>query len=428
MYVLHCDLDSFFASVEQAVRPETQGRELAVCGGGAKGKFGMVVAASYPAKALGIKVGTPGFSAMKMAPEIELVRARMSAYSLVGERVREIIASCGAPLYSVGMDECFLDMKDVDPEFIKVIGNDDESEAFALASWIKERVWLELGVRLSIGGGSNKVVAKLASKRCKPDGLLLLDKWAEDEFLFNCPVGEIFGVGGATLAKLNRLGVTYVKDLKEISLASLVSLTGKHTGQMLYLLGRNELITEVSANKASKSLSVTKSLGMKGGLAAPALEEVLNRLVARFVDSKASAQGVHVFARGEVNSCEGSVGGLSPTRDAAELTAFARAMIERVPEGLISRYVGIGFSGLSEGEQFRLDVKSDVLSVDRYFRPVKDVRASQAERFLDSAYFNMPVKHKLFGEGRVVKLGKESVFIEFSGVVRELEGWAPVTF
>ncbi|MEX0915444.1 MAG: DNA polymerase IV [Wenzhouxiangellaceae bacterium] len=212
--IFHCDMDAFFASVEQRDHPELRGKAVIV---GGDGRRGVVAAASYEARRYGVHSAMPAGRARRLCPHAMFVRPRHALYREVSARIFEIFAEFSDLVEGLSLDEAFIDMSDA------ARGND----VLMLARWIKQRISTELGLTASIGIGNSKLVAKLASAYDKPDGLTWIRPGQVQQFLDPQPVRRLPGVGPSTGARLHDAGILTIGQLRQAPLELLVPVLGR---------------------------------------------------------------------------------------------------------------------------------------------------------------------------------------------------------
>jgi DNA polymerase IV len=189
--ILHADLDAFYASVEQQLDPSLRGKPIAVGGG-------VVLAASYEARAFGVRGGMPGRHARELCPQLIFVGGHFKDYQRLGDAAIRLIGDFTPLVERISIDEAFADVAGCTHLF---------GPPADIAREIRRRVRAELGLPISIGVARTKHLAKIASQVAKPDGLLVVDPGAELEFLHHLPVELMWGVGPATTARLAEIGV-----------------------------------------------------------------------------------------------------------------------------------------------------------------------------------------------------------------------------
>ncbi|HEX6936021.1 MAG TPA: DNA polymerase IV [Actinomycetes bacterium] len=227
--VLHVDMDAFYASVELRSRPELHGLPVIV-GGGSRG---VVLSATYEARRFGVHSAMPMTRARRMCPQATVVPPSHDLYSTVSAGVMEIFRSVTPLVEPLSLDEAFLDVAGA----VRRLGRPAE-----IGQLIRDRVADEQGITCSVGVASTKFVAKLASTRSKPDGMLVVPAAEVVAFLQPLPVGALWGVGEKTEKELTRLGLRTVGDIAHTPLATLVRALGQGTGTHLHALawGRDE--------------------------------------------------------------------------------------------------------------------------------------------------------------------------------------------
>ncbi|MDT5095286.1 MAG: polymerase [Mycobacterium sp.] len=243
--VLHADLDSFYASVEQRDDPALRGRPVIVGGG-------VVLAASYEAKAYGVRTAMGGGQARRLCPHALVVPPRMSAYSAASDAVFDVFRDTTPAVEPLSVDEAFLDVSG-----LRRIAGTPVSIAAKLRVEVRERV----GLPITVGIARTKFLAKVASQVAKPDGLLLVPPDAELEFLQPLPVRRLWGVGAVTADKLHSHGIETVADVAELGETMLASLVGQAMGRQLYALSRNVDARRVQTGVRRRSIGAQRALG-----------------------------------------------------------------------------------------------------------------------------------------------------------------------
>jgi len=205
--ILHVDLDAFFVAVEQALNPELKGKPVIV-GGDPDGR-GVVTSASYEARPAGIHAGMPLSRALRLCPQAVVIRADFSRYRDASHRFMDILGDFSPHIEPLGLDEAYLDVTGWEQPY---------GSARQLALALKERVHLELSLTASVGIATCKVVAKIASESCKPDGLLEIAPGEEQAFLSPLPIARLPGVGRKTEQSLTEMGITTIGQLAALPL------------------------------------------------------------------------------------------------------------------------------------------------------------------------------------------------------------------
>jgi DNA polymerase-4 len=264
--ILHADLDSFYASVEQRDDPALRGRPVIVGGG-------VVLAASYEAKAYGVRTAMGGRQARGLCPHAIVVPPRMSAYSEASRAVFEVFHDTSPIVEPLSVDEAFLDVSGL----LRVSGTSVEIAA-QLRAAVRDRV----GLPITVGIARTKFLAKVASQEAKPDGLLLVPPDRELAFLHPLPVRRLWGVGAKTAEKLHAHGIETVADVAELSESTLASLVGGAMGYRLYALSRNIDRRRVVTGVRRRSVGAQRALGRRGNTMSTAeIDAVVVNLVDR---------------------------------------------------------------------------------------------------------------------------------------------------
>ena len=245
--ILHADLDSFYASVEQRDDPTLRGRPVIVGGG-------VVLAASYEAKAYGVRTAMGGHQARRLCPAAVVVPPRMSAYSRASEAVFEVFRDISPLVEPISIDEAFLDVSG-----LRRVWGEPVQIAGRLRAEVRDRV----GLPITVGVARTKFLAKVASQHAKPDGLLLVPPDGELDFLHPLPVRRLWGVGAKTSEKLQAHGIYTVAQVAELSESMLGSLVGAAMGRQLYALSRNIDRRRVHTGVSRRSVGAQRALGRR---------------------------------------------------------------------------------------------------------------------------------------------------------------------
>jgi DNA polymerase-4 len=262
--VLHADLDAFYASVEQRDAPALRGRPVIVGGG-------VVLAASYEAKARGVRTAMGGRQARDLCPEAVVVPPRMDAYSAASRDVFAIFRDTTPLVEGLSIDEAFLEVGG-----LRHIAGTAEQIAVRL----RARVHAEVGLAISVGVARTKFLAKVASAVSKPDGLLIVEPDHEQEFLLPLPVERLWGVGAITAEKLHRFGVHTVGELAELEAATAERMLGRAAGAHLHALARLRDPRPVDTTRRRSSLGSQRALG-RSARSSGELEVILTQIVDR---------------------------------------------------------------------------------------------------------------------------------------------------
>jgi DNA polymerase-4 len=243
--ILHADLDAFFASVEQLLDPSLHGRPIAVGGG-------VVLAASYEARAFGVHSGMSGWHAQRLCPGLLFVGGHFHEYQRLGDQVMAVLRDFTPLVERISIDEAFLDVSGAVHLFGSPLG---------IATAIRRRVRSEIGLAISIGVASTKHLAKIASQVAKPDGLVVVQPGRERTFLDPLPVGLIWGVGPATDARLAGMGIRTIGDLAATPSGLLEGLLGKGAGAKLSALAMNVDPRRIQVTRRASSMGAQAALG-----------------------------------------------------------------------------------------------------------------------------------------------------------------------
>nr|WP_280468286.1 DNA polymerase IV [Nocardia cyriacigeorgica] len=245
--ILHADLDSFYASVEQRDDRALRGRPVLVGGG-------VVLAASYEAKRLGVRTPMNCGQALRLCPHAVVVPPRMSAYAEASAAVFEIFRDTTPVVEGISIDEAFLDVAGLH----RIAG-----PPHGIAERLRTRVRAELGLPISVGIARTKFLAKVASAVAKPDGLRLVEPDRELEFLHPLPVERLWGVGVVTAAALHDHGITHVGQLAELGESGLRAILGPAAARHLYALSWARDPRRVDTGRRRRSIGAQRALGRR---------------------------------------------------------------------------------------------------------------------------------------------------------------------
>jgi DNA polymerase-4 len=265
--ILHADLDSFYASVEQLLNPELLGKPIAVGGG-------IVLAASYEAKRCGVYTPMPGWKAKELCPDLIFVEGHFSEYSRLGDAAIKILDDYTPLVERISIDEAFADVAGTAHLFGPPVD---------VAKAIRARVRTELGLPISVGVARTKHLAKIASQVAKPDGLCFVDPATEIDFLHGLPVELMWGVGPVTKGHLHEQGITTIGQLADADPAWLTQLLGPAAGGKLSALAWNRDPREIETDRRARSAGAQSALGKK-----PAKVEIIRPTLIHLTDRVAS--------------------------------------------------------------------------------------------------------------------------------------------
>jgi DNA polymerase-4 len=261
--ILHADLDAFYASVEQRDDPRLRGRPVIV-------GMGVVLAASYEAKACGVRTAMGGAHARRLCPQAVVVEPRMSAYAEASKGVFEMFERTTPLVEGLSIDEAFLDVRG-----LRRISGTPVEIAVRLRRDVRERV----GLPITVGVARTKFLAKVASGVAKPDGLLVVPPDGELAFLHPLPVERLWGVGPVTANDLRDRGITTVEQVARLEEAALVAILGRASGRHLHALAHNRDPRPVQLRRRRRSIGAQRALGR-----APRSWDALDAVVVALVD------------------------------------------------------------------------------------------------------------------------------------------------
>jgi len=261
--ILHADLDAFYASVEQRDDPALRARPVIV------GSW-VVLAASYEAKAFGIRTAMGGAQARRLCPQAVVVEPRMSAYAEASKAVYRVFEQTTPLVEGLSIDEAFLDVSGMG----RISGAPP-----GIAARLRREVVERVGLPITVGVARTKFLAKVASGVAKPDGLLVVPPDGELAFLHPLPVERLWGVGAVTAKKLHDRGITSVGQVARLSEEALVSLLGRASGRHLHALAHNRDPRAVQVGRRRRSIGAQRALGRR-----PRSWEALDTVLVGLVD------------------------------------------------------------------------------------------------------------------------------------------------
>jgi len=282
--ILHADLDAFYASVEQLLDPRLRGKPIAVGGG-------VVLAASYEARAFGVRSGMPGRRAGQLCPDLVFVGGHFDEYQRLGDAAIAVLGDFTPSIERISIDEAFADVAGCTHLF----GSPE-----AIARSVRARVRNELGLPMSIGVARTKHLAKIASQVAKPDGLVVVEPDTELEFLHKLPVALMWGVGPATEARLASIGVATIGQLAERSPHSIEHLLGRGVGAKLTALAWNRDPRPIQTHRRAASAGAQSALGRRPAterVVKPTLHHLADRIGARLRAKSLAGRTITVRVR-----------------------------------------------------------------------------------------------------------------------------------
>jgi DNA polymerase IV len=340
--IIHADMDAFYASVEQRDDPQLRGKPVIVAW---KGNRSVVCAASYEARAFGVRSAMPAARAERLCPAAIFVAPDFTRYRAVSKSVREICQRHTDLIEPLSLDEAYLDVTE---------NKTGLPTATLVARTIREQIRQELNLTASAGVAPNKFLAKLASDWRKPDGLFVIQPEEVAGFLLPLPVGRIPGVGKVTEEKLAKLAIKTVGELRGLELSALENEFGRY-GVRLYELARGIDESPVVPDRPTQSISVEDTFEHDVPLAEtePMIRHLVEKLwsasrkesrIARTVVLKLKTSEFKILTRSHTPGI--------PPSSCEELTEIALGLRERVDLGPRQRYrlVGVGLSNFREPE------------------------------------------------------------------------------
>jgi DNA polymerase-4 len=401
-WVLHFDMDAFFASVEQLTRPTLRGRPVLV---GGRGGRGVVAGASYEARAFGARSAMPMHQARRLIGAAAVVLPpRGAVYGVASRRVMDTVRAMVPVLEQLSFDEAF-------GEPVELSGaSADVVERFCVE--LRRRVRQQTGLVTSVGAGSGKQIAKIASELAKPDGLRVIRRDEEHRLLEGLPVRRLWGIGPVAEEKLRRLGIETVGQLAALSDAEVASILGGAAGSSLLQLARgidDRLVVERAEAKQISAESTFETdlttLAQLHEAVTPIAEHAHRRLErdgrgARTVSVKLKKSDMSTLTRSATLPYA--------TADEGRLTAMARRLLLDPLEVGPIRLVGVGFSGLS-------DVLQESLFPELEHQELELSDAAVPEPAGESALWRVgdDLDHPAFGHGWVQGAGHGVVSVRF---------------
>jgi DNA polymerase IV len=346
--ILHADLDAFYASVEQLLAPSLRGKPIAVGGG-------VVLAASYEAKAFGVHGGMPGRRARELCPQLIFVNGHFKDYQWLGDAAIKVIGDFTPLVERISIDEAFADVAGCTHLF----GSPSD-----IAKAIRRRVRAELGLPISVGVARTKHLAKIASQVAKPDGLVVVDPEIELDFLHALPVDLMWGVGPATKARLAQIGVGTIGQLARTSGWSLQGLLGSAAGEKLGALALNRDARTIRPDRRARSAGAQSALGRKPAdedVVRPTLLHLADRIGSRLRARSKCGRTVTVRVRfADLSSVTRSVTLDAPISATMMLAELAEELVREVfaahPDEKIISLLAISVSHLEQQWDLELDL------------------------------------------------------------------------
>jgi DNA polymerase IV len=349
--IIHVDMDAFYAAVEERDDPRLRGRPIAVGGGSARG---VVLTASYAARAFGVRSAMPGTQAARLCPELVFVRPRFDVYKAVSREIRAIFHRFTDLVEPLSLDEAYLDVS---------CPKEAPLPATIIARAIKEAIARETALTASAGVAANKFLAKLASELHKPDGLCVIRPAAARDILAGLPIERFHGVGPATGRRLRTAGIASGADLQALDEAEAVRRLGRQ-GAHFWRLARGIDERPVQPSRQRQSLSVERTFAVD--ISAPnaidgAIDAIADELAMRLAQSGflASTVTLKIKYRDFRLSTRQTTLPVAPVL-ADELADAARALLGRAPLTAPVRLLGLGVGGVvGQARQLLLPLATD---------------------------------------------------------------------
>ena len=405
--ILHVDLDAFFAAVEQRDKPSLRGKPVVVGGVGGRG---VVATASYEARTFGVHSAMPTAEARRRCPNAAFLTGRFHAYRDTSRAVMALLREISPLVEPLSLDEAFVDLEAAD------LPDRSVTSVSALGRELRERVHeVTGGLTGSVGIGTSKLVAKIASDLDKPDGLVVVAPGMEQDLLRPMQVTVIPGVGPATAERLRRVGVHTVEELERLTEDELVRLLGRAHGTGLYALARAEDSRSVEPERETKSISVEDTYDtdhVDPRLLTALLERQAVKVTERLRKSHLSGRTVSIKVRlHDFSTLSRSATLSEPSDDARQISRVARTLLGELDTSGGVRLLGVGVSGLADWIQEDLFADEDE---DDGLEPDEDTEAAVAAASRHRGWApGMDVEHEAHGRGWVWGSGRGVVTVRF---------------
>ena len=349
--ILHADLDAFYASVEQRDDPALRGRPVIVGGG-------VVLAASYEAKARGVQTAMGGRRARQLCPDAVVVSPRFSAYVEASKAVYEVFDDISPAVEGLSIDEAFIDVRGME----RIAGTPRD-----IAARLRRRVRDEVGLPITVGVARTKFLAKVASGVAKPDGLLVVPTGEELAFLHPLPVERLWGVGDVTARKLHNLGITTVGEVARLDEPALIAIAGRAMGRQLHALAHNRDPRRVRPRTRRRSIGAQRAMGLRSYKTWAAVDATLVALVDRVTRRmrRADRVGSTVVLRMRFSDFSRATRSHTlpyPTAETAAVLVAARLLMAGAMPVIERRgltMVGIAVTNLADGRAVQLRLRVD---------------------------------------------------------------------
>ncbi|WP_405857273.1 DNA polymerase IV [Streptomyces sp. NBC_01515] len=407
--ILHLDMDAFFASAEQASKPSLRGKAVVV---GGLGPRGVVATASYEARVFGVNSAMPMAQARRLAPNAAYLVPRFGFYRSISEQVMALLRALSPLVEPLSLDEAFVDLE------AGGAARDAES-ARLTGERLRADIRAVTGLTGSVGLAASKMIAKIASERAKPDGLVLIEPGTERALLGPLSVRTLPGVGPATGDHLRRAGITTVDEIAEAGEDELVRLVGKAHGHALYAMALAHDVRPVVAERETKSVSVEDTYDVdihdrtRVGLEVQRLaDRCVRRLRAAGLSGRTIVLKVRRYDFSTLTRSETLRG---PTDDPGVVREAAARLLDSVDTTGGVRLLGVGVSGLADYTQEDLFAQAageqvDLLEEEHTDEEGGEEPAAPVERRWPAGH---DVRHAGFGHGWVQGSGLGRVTVRF---------------
>ena len=397
--LLHLDMDAFYASVEQLHKPSLRGRPVVV---GWLGPRGVVATASYEARRFGVRSAMSIGEARRRCPRAAFLSPRFEAYGAISAVVMDMLRELSPAVEPISLDEAFVDLA------AGFSGGLDTESVTALGARLKADIRARTGLTASIGAGTSKLVAKIASDSRKPDGLVVIAPGQERALLDPLPVRALWGVGPATAQRLQSAGVRTVRELAELPPERLVAFLGASRGSSLRDLARGIDPRPVVTDRELKSVSVEDTfpvdLADRVRLVGE-LDALARRLAARLHAKERAGRTITLkVRRRDFTTITRSDTLPAPTDEEAVIRDTARRLLASVEVADGVRLLGIGVSSLA-----------DLAQADLFDAPAASVEPAPAEPADDESergwYVGAEGVQERYGRGWVEEIEPETLTI-----------------
>ena len=405
--ILHVDLDAFFASVEQRDKPSLRGKPVVVGGVGGRG---VVATASYEARAFGVHSAMSTAEARRRCPNAAFLSGRFHAYRDTSRSVMQLLRSISPVVEPLSLDEAFVDLEAAS------LPDHSVASVSALARDLKERLHeVTGGIAGSVGIGTSKLIAKIASDLDKPDGLVVVAPGMEQDLLRPMQVTVIPGVGPATAERLRRVGVHTVEELEELTEDELVRLLGRAHGSGLHALARARDDRVVEPERETKSVSVEDTYDTDH-VDKRLLEALLDRQSAKVTErlrkARIAGRTVSIKVRlHDFSTLSRSATLSEPSDDGRQIARVARRLFGELDTSGGVRLLGVGVSGLADWIQE--DLFADQEEDEDGGADESTEAAVQAASRHRGWSPGMDVEHVMHGRGWVWGSGRGVVTVRF---------------